>query len=467
MLLVFAHRTTKTQNSSEPDPVQEVQRQAERILGEQIHEYPKVSQDSSQAIPRQGVLTFLPEVEGITFQPKVQSVTWTGRVPPAVFLLSSSSEFLGRTLRGQLCVFLGNIVVAQVPLAIRVEDNAGVEEPQYVSDQVRWYRRIFASYSHKDVAIVQEFENHAIAFGDDYLRDLKSLRAGTNWNESLRRMIREADVFQLFWSHNSMNSDYVREEYNYALSLGRQGFIRPVYWEEPMPESKESGLPPPELQAIHFHRIALSGESTQKKLTRVGPAHAAPPSSDAGLDLNSGGAWYYANQGQMAGPVDGAAFDNLVRQGVVRDDTLVWKERMPNWKAYAEVRPSPMAAAPTVVMQIPPGGFFASAPAAEPASLETRFCSLCGRPTPTSQLTMLKGEPACPACAAVVHPAAPKRPQTPQPMAMPMGAPQEILPVAPHSLPKKSHALVIGLCLVAAVVTGLLLFLLLGWYWGR
>ena len=138
-------------------------------------------------------------------------------------------------------------------------------------------------------------------------------------------------------------------------------------------------------------------------------------------------AWYYANQGQQAGPVDDAAFENLVRQGVVRDDSLVWKEGMAEWKPYSAVRPTPMAAAPTVVMQIPPGGFFADkpvepahapapAPVAAPAQQETRFCSQCGRPTPVSQLTMVNGAPTCPACAAVVHQAAPQRPVAPQPM---------------------------------------------------
>lgn len=143
-------------------------------------------------------------------------------------------------------------------------------------------------------------------------------------------------------------------------------------------------------------------------------------------------AWYYANQGQQAGPVDDAAFENLVRQGVVRDDSLVWKEGMAEWKPYAAVRPSPLAAAPTVVMQIPPGGFFAEKPAepgpaaapvatapapAAPVSQETRFCSQCGRPTLVSQLTMVNGAPTCAACAAVVQ--QPARPAAPQPMAQP------------------------------------------------
>jgi uncharacterized RDD family membrane protein YckC len=155
-------------------------------------------------------------------------------------------------------------------------------------------------------------------------------------------------------------------------------------------------------------------------------------------------AWYYANGGQQAGPVDDAAFENLVRQGVVRDDSLVWKEGMAEWKPYASVRPAPMAAAPTVVMQIPPGGFFAEKPvepaapapapapvAAAPASQETRFCSQCGRPTLTSQLTMVNGAPTCPACAAVVHQA--PRPVAPQPMAQPMSQQPMGQPMQPQA----------------------------------
>jgi uncharacterized RDD family membrane protein YckC len=146
-------------------------------------------------------------------------------------------------------------------------------------------------------------------------------------------------------------------------------------------------------------------------------------------------AWYYANQGQQAGPVDDEKFENLVRQGVVRDDSLVWKEGMPEWKPYAAVRTTPLAAAPTVVMQIPPGGFFAEKPQApagaesapaEPAREETRFCSQCGRPTAVSQLSMVNGAPTCAACAVVVQPAAPQ----PQPL---RPAPQPVMTSQPQA----------------------------------
>jgi uncharacterized RDD family membrane protein YckC len=55
--------------------------------------------------------------------------------------------------------------------------------------------------------------------------------------------------------------------------------------------------------------------------------------------------WYYADQGQQKGPVEEAALIDLVNGGVVRDDTLVWHEGLPNWQTYGAVRGMRMAAA--------------------------------------------------------------------------------------------------------------------------
>jgi uncharacterized RDD family membrane protein YckC len=48
--------------------------------------------------------------------------------------------------------------------------------------------------------------------------------------------------------------------------------------------------------------------------------------------------WYYAKEGQQTGPVDEAALNDLVRTGVIREDTLVWREGMPSWQPYATAR---------------------------------------------------------------------------------------------------------------------------------
>ncbi|HEV2436824.1 MAG TPA: RDD family protein [Verrucomicrobiae bacterium] len=47
--------------------------------------------------------------------------------------------------------------------------------------------------------------------------------------------------------------------------------------------------------------------------------------------------WYYADQGQPAGPVTEEQFTELVRSGKIQPDTLVWREGMAAWAPYREV----------------------------------------------------------------------------------------------------------------------------------
>ncbi len=64
--------------------------------------------------------------------------------------------------------------------------------------------------------------------------------------------------------------------------------------------------------------------------------------------------WYYAVGGQRVGPVAPAEFETLVRNGVIKPDTLVWRQGMANWQAYGTlagetVGPIDVAAATPVV----------------------------------------------------------------------------------------------------------------------
>jgi uncharacterized RDD family membrane protein YckC len=93
--------------------------------------------------------------------------------------------------------------------------------------------------------------------------------------------------------------------------------------------------------------------------------------------------WYYADAGRQVGPVEDAALDELVRSGAVRDDTLVWKEGMPNWQPHSAVRgPKPVA---------PPMP-------AVPIAANSSFCSECGRPFPSNQLVAIGNASVCAQC---------------------------------------------------------------------
>lgn len=60
--------------------------------------------------------------------------------------------------------------------------------------------------------------------------------------------------------------------------------------------------------------------------------------------------WFYASDGQQKGPVSDVEFEKLVRDGIIRSDTLVWRAGMPNWVPHwqleagsAEAPPPPLA----------------------------------------------------------------------------------------------------------------------------
>jgi len=210
-MVAFAHLSERRPGTPEhePDPIEQVRHQAAQVLGAQIQDYRDTTSDCRQAVPQEGELTFLPSVPGITFNPERRVFRWLEDVHCEEFRLKADERLDGTTARGRLSVYLGSILVADVELAIKVhrqfQPSAIKPEPAQV-DQARPYRRIFASYSHRDVEIVRQFEKFARSVGDRYLRDVVDLRAGEHWDTGLLRLIEEADVFQLFWSTNSMSS---------------------------------------------------------------------------------------------------------------------------------------------------------------------------------------------------------------------------------------------------------------------
>ncbi len=79
--------------------------------------------------------------------------------------------------------------------------------------------------------------------------------------------------------------------------------------------------------------------------------------------------WYYVDAGQQAGPVDDAALAELVRNGKVQPDTLVWREGMANWQPHRDANPG----APLATL-VPP----APTEAAAQLSPDQAVCAECG-----------------------------------------------------------------------------------------
>lgn len=279
-LLAFVHLTgRRPEEPDAPDPIAEVARQAARLLEGEPAAYSPVVGDSVHAIPRSGELTLIPQMDGIEFNPAQCTFRWEQPVHRAEFRLRALAGSVPRTARGRLTIFWGSVIVGDVPLAMFVVANAEPAMSRASADTGRPYRNIFASYSHRDVNVVEEFDAVIETLGDRYLRDVRDLRAGQVWSDELERLIERADVFQLFWSWNALASPFVQKEWEFALRLQRSNFIRPVYWEEPLPE--RGNLPPETLRRLHFHRLRRGDTHQLTTLSSApapvsGPALAAP-----------------------------------------------------------------------------------------------------------------------------------------------------------------------------------------------
>ena len=286
-LVAFVHRSSPfiDEDGVEVDPIAEVTRQASGILGARMGLYGAVAQDSAAALPRGNEIVFEPWIEVGQINPPRTAVRWEEPIHRVEFRLQVPGNTDGRRLRGGMRVYLGVLLIAELGFICHVMATALTSTTDAV-ERVRAvpYRRIFASYSHHDAEIVKRVRAAAAAVGDRYLIDVDELRAGEVWEKRIADLITDSDIFQLFWSSNSMRSPYVRNEWEHALSLNRPEFVRPVYWEQPRPQDLEAGLPPASLGRLHFRRLE---SDVIPRSRRVPPTARPAPTGGLGYQARS------------------------------------------------------------------------------------------------------------------------------------------------------------------------------------
>src|SRR5580692_11561393 len=62
----------------------------------------------------------------------------------------------------------------------------------------------------------------------------------------------------------------------------------------------------------------------------------APAQADWGRRMTER-SWFYASNGQQQGPIPEAQFRDLIAQGSVTPDTLVWSDGMAGWQRAGDV----------------------------------------------------------------------------------------------------------------------------------
>jgi hypothetical protein len=263
------------------DPMAVVERIAAQLLGGHVSSRAVVqSESAAQPVPEGGTLRFIPVADGIEFDPPQRSFSWRARETAHAeqFQLRADERLDGRETEARLLVFYGRILFAEVPFRIEVRATAAMS-PQPVRSSRPCHRKIYASYSPEDRDVVDEFERVASAVGD--IRIVLS----EVWSLGTPRLIADADVFQLFWSSNALRSAGVLRELQCAIRLRRPNFIRPVYWEDPLPQDPAKDLPPKELKHVYFYPLAGGVPRTLTQLAArtmtVEPKPVEPPAESA------------------------------------------------------------------------------------------------------------------------------------------------------------------------------------------
>jgi hypothetical protein len=213
---------------------------------------------STTQLTRGTEVSIVPTCEGVTFNPERITFQWLEDQHRAKFRLRADASMADLAGNAQVTIYVGPLIVGTLKMGILfTETEAGSESMQSkeVSGQMYQQDDIFISYSHRDTEIINICKKAYEALGHNVLIDFETLRSGQKWNAELMRMIDRASIFQLFWSENSSKSEYCRQEWEYALKLNRgEGFIRPVFWKEPIPN------PPAELSDLHFDFAPFSVE---------------------------------------------------------------------------------------------------------------------------------------------------------------------------------------------------------------
>lgn len=215
-------------------------------LGEKQVRFSQVTTAAKKVISEGAEIVARPTMAGFQFKPLEVKIGFYDDWQRFNFELRAKDAPLNKFATGNITFTVEGLIVADVPLSVYVGDESAAGEIS--STVTRMYQAIFCSYSHDDTKIVERVERAYKALGLDYLRDITTLKSGTEWSEELLKLIDRADIFQLFWSKAAAESPYVKKEWEHALTLDHDSsnFIRPVYWQQPIPHVPDA------LRHIHF-----------------------------------------------------------------------------------------------------------------------------------------------------------------------------------------------------------------------
>jgi len=244
-LLVFVHLAT----------MQAEVRKRLADLSASFGDIPRESQaEATQRIPIGTLLEIAPAIHNVSVTPLRQTLAWMGELEQATFRLRH------RPIPGQAAPCAGfvnisvdGLMIASIPVSIAID----AEKPDLPLSEARaeMIRRVFASYSRKDEAVVRACKAAYRGLGIQLFVDKDDILTGQQWRDVIRQRIADHQLFQLYWSQSAFNSTEVANEWQMALEIAPQrtvDFIQPVFWSKPVV------TPPAKLAHLNFGFLDIS-----------------------------------------------------------------------------------------------------------------------------------------------------------------------------------------------------------------
>ena len=260
-MLVLAHRSGPYVGArgETVDPGAQVEARIQTLFGADAPAAQRTTVTSAGAIPRGTELVVAVDVPGVETIVRDSPATWRGDLAEVLVQLRAPAGLVGQSVEVGFACSAGRCWWPKPRWSSR--------SWQTVPPCRRTGRRSRCAASggssrasHRPMReLVRGLAATAAAMGDvEYVAGVfdDDPQAPDQW---MVTALRDADVFQLFWSTSSMTSERCRRQWQAAVALDRPDFVRPLYWERPMPRAPD--LPPPELDGLRFVAIPVAADA--------------------------------------------------------------------------------------------------------------------------------------------------------------------------------------------------------------
>jgi hypothetical protein len=188
--------------------------------------------------------------KGLAIDPPSQEFDWLGRREMLSFDVTVPDDAMEDTIVLKFDALIDGITVARLRLDLDIRAGAGGSGVRTARASAA--KTAFASYSSQDrERVLDRVASVQISAGLDIFLDCLSLHPGQQWQARLEQVIRDSDLFLLFWSQPAAESQWVEWEWRRALAEGKKAAmeIHPL----------ENGVkPPPELGDLHFGDVVMA-----------------------------------------------------------------------------------------------------------------------------------------------------------------------------------------------------------------